>query len=359
MTMMCDTATHDTATHDAGPLALTCIARRDETPGVITFRLRGAAPLDWQAGQALMLKVPLPGGAVWRSFTISGGSDGAAELTIKAQAAGGATRWLHDQLVPGTAIAARPPRGQFTLALWQGGPLAFVSAGTGATPMLAMLRALAETDPGADVAWLHCARSPADVLFAAELAALQARMPGLAVTVSVSRPGPGWFGYRRRLSRRMLATALPDLGRRTVFCCGPQGFMAEARLIHAAEGGARGRFHTESFGGAAAPAPQPAAPGSPPETQPESPEETAFRLTVGPRDLAIRSGESVLQASLRQGVIIPCGCGEGMCGTCMVRLVSGEVRMAAQGGITAEEQAQGYILACSSHALSDLRLALD
>ena len=69
-------------------------------------------------------------------------------------------------------------------------------------------------------------------------------------------------------------------------------------------------------------------------------------------------GAHSLQASLRHGVIIPCGCGEGMCGTCMVKLVSGQVAMAANGGITPEEQAQGYILACSSRALSDIAVAL-
>lgn len=334
--------------NEAGLLALTCLGVRDETPTIRTFRLRGIEPVGYVPGQALVLKVPLPGGPAWRTFTISGGDDGELHLTIKAQGDAGATRWLHDNLRAGTEIQARSPRGHFTLDLRGLDRLAFVSAGSGATPMIAMLRHLARTQPLADVAWFHAARTPDEVLFAAELAQLQARMPNLTVAISARHAAPGWFGYRGRISRRQIATALPDFGRREVFCCGPQGFMAEARLIHAAEGGDRARFHTESFGGA--PVPVAAAP--------DAADAPAFALTVAQRQIGIQPQESVLQASLRQGVIIPCGCGEGMCGTCMVRLVSGQVAMTANGGITAEEQAQGFILACSSRAVSDIEVAL-
>lgn len=334
---------------DTGLLTLTCVGTRDETPTIRTFRLRGDGPVGFVAGQALVLKVPLPTGPAWRTFTISGGQDGELHLTIKAQSEGGATRWLHQNLQEGADIEARSPRGHFTLDLRQHATLAFVSGGSGATPMIAMLRHLAATEPNADVAWFHVARDPAEVLFAMELAALQAQMPNLQVTLCVSRAAPGWFGYRGRVSRGIIATAVPDLGRREVFCCGPQGFMTEVRLIHAAEGGDKTRFHTESFGGAPVAV---AAPDAEPEGGP------AFAMTVAGRDIQIRPEESVLQASLRHGVIIPCGCGEGMCGTCMVKLMSGKVAMSANGGITPEEQGQGYILACSSKAMTDIEVAL-
>lgn len=337
-------------THDTGLLSLTCAALIDEVAGIRTFRLTSDRAVAHLPGQALVLQVPLASGAVWRTFTISGGDDGTLDLTIKAQAPGGATDWLHQNLTPGTRIMARSPRGHFTLAQRGSAPLALISAGSGATPMIAMLRHLALTDPMADVAWFHSARAPDQVLFAAELARLQKIMPNLTVSVSVSQPAPGWFGYRGRISRDLMAAAMPDLGRREVFCCGPQGFMTEARLIHAAEGGARGEFHTESFGGA-----QPVAIDPAPATAPDGP---GFAMQVAGRVLQIRADESVLQASLRHGVIIPCGCGEGMCGTCMVKLVSGQISTAPNGGITPEEQARGYILACSSRALSDLAVEL-
>lgn len=334
----------------AALLSLSCIAVRDETPTVKTFRLRaGGGPVGFVPGQALALRVPLPGSPVWRSFTISGGAGGDLELTIKAQAPGGATRWLHGNLREGRGIQARPPRGAFTLGLRGNDRLAFVSGGSGATPMMAMLRHLAQTDPEADLAWFHAARDPAEVLFARELAEMQGRMPNLAVAVSVSQAAPGWFGYRGRINRARLAAAIPDLGRREVFCCGPQGFMHEVRLIHAAEGGARAQFHTESFGGADL---------APPPMATAAADAPAFGLTVNGRAIGIRPDETLLQASLRQGVVIPCGCGAGMCGTCMVRIVSGRVDSRPNGGLTPEEAAEGYVLACSTRAASDVEIKL-
>lgn len=336
-----------------GLLLLSCVAVHDETPTIKTFRLRAkSGPLSFVPGQALVLKVPAPNGPLWRSFTISGGDDSELHLTIKAQARGGATRWLHDNLRRGDTLEARPPRGNFTLALRRNGKLAFVSGGSGATPMMAMLRHLAATEPKADVAWFHAARDPAEILFASGLTELQRRMPRLSVAITVTQPSPGWFGYHGRIRRALLAAALPDLGRREVFCCGPAGFMQEARLIHAAEGGDKTQFHTESFGADA------------PVIIPPTPERAgtdgpAHRLKVNGRDLQIRPSETVLQASLRQGVVIPCGCGEGMCGTCMVRLVSGDVDARPNGGLTAEEAEQGYILACSSRAVSNVEISLE
>ena len=334
-------------------LTLTCIEVRRETPAVKTFRFRASRPLAFVPGQAMMLGIDAPGGRLWRSFSISGSdAPGEVEMTIKAQAEGGATRWLHDALKPGMALAARPPRGAFTLEPRTGGPLAFVSGGSGATPLLAMLRALSASDPGADVAWVHAAGGTDEILFAGALAGLQARMPHLAVSVAVSRPGPGWYGYRGRIGRRLLSVMVPDLARRDVFCCGPPAFMGEVRLIHAAEGGAPARFHTESFG---AP-PMPVRPAARPDAA--AGPEPGFRLRAAGRDLAIRAGETVLQASLRQGVVIPCGCGEGLCGTCMVKLEAGSVALHHQGGITPEEEAEGYILACSSRPITDLAITI-
>lgn len=339
-------------------LSLSCIAVRDETPSVKTFRLRSdGGPVAFLPGQALTLRVPLPAGPAWRSFTISGGPGGDLELTVKAQAPAGATRWLHDNLVAGSRIEARAPRGGFTLGLRRTDRLAFVSGGSGATPMMAMLRHLAEFEPQIDLAWFHAARDPDEVLFAGELAALQARMPNLGVAISVSRPMPGWFGYRGRISRARLVAAVPDLGRRELFCCGPQGFMREARLIHAAEGGVPDHFHTESFGGMPVAAPPP---GRDSDTRDGDARngDVAFGLTVNGRAIGIRDGETLLQAGLRQGLVIPCGCGEGMCGTCMVRLVSGRVDSRPQGGLTPEEAAEGYVLACSTRAMSDVEIRL-
>ncbi|SEG30535.1 flavin reductase family protein [Bosea lathyri] len=346
-----DTLDMPPTTDEARFLKLTVIAIRRETPDIKTFVFRpeGAMP-DYDAGQSMTLRLTLDGERLFRTFSLASapGSDALA-MTIKAHAEGRATRWLHERLSVGDVIEGRRPRGRFTIAGRQSESIALVSAGSGASPLMAMVRHLADTAPDIDIAWLHAARMPGDVLFPEELAELQRRMPQLKIAMLVSQPSPGWFGFSGRLNRRLVSVAVPDFGRREVFCCGPAGFMEEARLIHAAEGGTRAHFHIEHFGAVA-----PAAPAPIPDDAPA----TGFAITMGEKRFLARADETLLEAATRQTIVIPCGCASGMCGTCRVSLVAGDVAMHHEGGISAEEEAQGFILACSSRPRSDVTIAL-
>lgn len=338
------------AKDEAGFLKLAVVAIRPETHDIKTFVFkpeRGA--LTYEAGQSMTLRLTIDGEPLFRTFSLASAPDGETiAMTIKAHAKGRATRWLHEHLSVGAIIEGRSPRGRFTVAGRQTESIALVSAGSGASPLMAMLRHLAETAPETDIAWLHAARRRADLLFADELAALQRRMPNLRVAMLVSRPEPGWFGFSGRLNRRLVSVALPDFGRREVFCCGPTGFMDEARLIHAAEGGRRELFHVEHFGAVAPTAPLPLLDDAP---------AGGFAIHFDGKSFNARADETLLEAATRQNVVIPCGCASGMCGTCRVSLVAGEVAMRHEGGISGEEEAQGYILACSSRPRSDVTIA--
>lgn len=329
---------------------LRCLSVRDEAPDVKTFIFAtdDGMPIDFVAGQAVTLALQVAEDRLTRTFSISSapGCD-AIELTVKASADGRVTPWMHKAIVPGSRIEASAPHGKFVLGPVPREKIAFVSAGSGATPLMAMLRSLVGSDE--DVTWFHSVRTPDDVLFGPRLAALQRQMPRLSVTVCVSRRAPGWFGYTGRVSRRLLSTAVPDLGRRDVFCCGPAGFMEAVKLIHAAEGGRAERFHTEHF----------RAPVLSASPTPVAAEATGdrFRITVqSGRTFEASMHETILEAAARQTVVIPCGCATGVCGTCRVRKLHGEVIMRQSGGLSPEEEAEDYILACSSRPLSDMTI---
>lgn len=333
-------------------LTLTVVEIRPETHDVKTFVFRpeGDAP-RYAAGQSMTLKLAIDGETLFRTFSLASAPDtsGTIAMTIKAHAKGRATRWLHDELVVGARLEGRPPKGRFTIDSRTTERLALVSAGSGASPLMAMLRHLAATAPEIDLHWLHAARTPRDILFTRELTELQAQMPNLKVAMLASRPEPGWFGFAGRLGRRLVSVALPDYGRREVFCCGPASFMEEARLIHAAEGGARDLFHVEHFGTVTPVTPLPVPAGAP---------AGGYAVRLGDKHFTAQPGETLLQAATRQTIVIPCGCASGMCGTCRVSLVEGSVEMRHEGGISTEEEAQGYILACSSRPRSDVTIAL-
>ncbi len=330
-------------------MLLECIAVRDETPTIKTFVLRPrAAGFTHLPGQAMTLALEIKGEKLYRTFSIASapGSE-TIELTIKRHAESrGGTAWLHDGLAPGMTVAASGPVGRFVLD--GEGPIALVSAGSGASPLMAMLRHLAATAPDTDIAWFHAARDAGEVVFGAELAALQQRLPRLSVSVVLSRPAPGWFGYRGRIGRRLMSVAVPDFGRRRVWCCGPDSFMQAARLIHAAEGGRAANFHIEHF----------AAPPAAPTVAVDRPDSPAATVTLGDRSFPVAADETILEAATRRQIVIPCGCASGICGTCRVKKVAGEVAMQHNGGLSAEDEADGYILACSSRPRTDVTIAL-
>lgn len=339
---------------------LECIGVRDEAPGVKTFRLRDPHPdgaRRFAPGQAMLLTLDIDGVRFDRTFSIASTPLEAdvLELTIKAQSGGVVTRWLHESFAPGMCVYTRYPLGQFTLDASSDAPLALVSAGSGASPLMSMLRTLARRSPHADIAWLHCARRVEDILFAGELSALQARMPSLKVHVWLSAPAPGWFGLRGRMSRGAVWAMAPDFGRRIVYCCGPAGFMQNVRQIHAAEGARRAAFHIEHFGPVIEPMKSEAAATGAPSSSDQR--DTLLNATLNGRRFDVRAGETLLVAATRQQVVIPCGCASGLCGTCKVRNVSGQVAMKHAGGLSAAEEAQGWILACSSRPLTDVEIA--
>lgn len=327
-----------------------CTAVRDETPTIKTFMLRPReAGFVHLPGQAITLALDVEGETLYRTFSIASAPGGdVIELTIKRHPAGRGTLWLHQGLMPGMTVSATGPVGRFVLD--GDGPVAFVSAGSGASPLMAMLRHLVATAPETDIAWFHAARDASELVFGPELAELQRKLPRLSVSATLSQPAPGWFGYRGRLGRRLMSVAVPDYGRRRVYCCGPDSFMRTARLIHAAEGGLAADFHIEHF--AAPPSDRIIAVAA------ASPDEPATVVTLGERSFPVAAGQSILEAATRRQIVIPCGCAAGICGTCRVRKLSGEVDMRHNGGLSAEDEAAGYILACSSRPRTDVTVAL-
>jgi len=326
---------------------LLCTQVRPEASAVMTFTFADVSGADFifRAGQFVTLKLPLESGPVWRSFTIasSPARGGQIGLTVKAQAAGQATRWMHERLRPGMTLDADGPHGRFHPAERPERPLVLASAGSGATPMAAMLRWLDDAGIGVPVHYIHCGHTSADLLFREEIEAIAGRraafrLDWLATSVS-GRPDAA--GMR---------ALVPSLAEADVFCCGPSGFMAVMREAHALAGGECGAWHEESFHpeaaeGAAVTATTTAAAG-----------ETGFAVRFLPQgiDILALPGETILDAGLRCGLPLASSCRQGVCGTCRLRKLSGEVEMHQDGGLFDDEVEAGEILACCSRPLTAL-----
>ncbi|WP_325175704.1 hybrid-cluster NAD(P)-dependent oxidoreductase [Cereibacter sphaeroides] len=320
----------------------------------IAFRAPSGAWFDYQPGQFLTLELPVPGGPVQRTYTISSSPSRPLSLsiTVKAQPGSVGGRWMLDHLVPGMRLRAHGPAGQFTSLRHPARKHLFISAGSGITPMMSMTTWAWDSGEMPDIVFVHAARRPSDIIFRQRLEQFASRVPGLQLrfTVEEVESFEVWPGYRGRLSQIMLGLMAPDYLDREVFCCGPEPFMRSVREMLASLGFDMTRYHEESFAA-------PALEEVPVEMAPPAAVSEVSFAGSG-LSVACDGTETVLAVARRAGLNIPSGCNFGLCGTCKVQKVSGEVAMVHNGGISDDEIAAGLILACCSRPQGSVTIDL-
>jgi ferredoxin-NADP reductase len=297
-----------------------------------------------------------------RSYSLSG-PPGARDyrISVKREPRGAGSQFLHTRVRAGDLLEAAAPRGTFTLRPGQA-PVLLISAGVGATPVLAMLHALAAARSTRDTWWLHGARRRADEPFAAESRALLAALPSAHRHICYSSPGPGDIEGRDyhtagRLSGPVLAALdLPRDG--DAYLCGPPAFMADISAALAAAGIQAARIHTEVFGAGSAQtpgiAPVPARRPHPPAGQSGSGPLVAFARS----DLSARwdpGYASLLELAEACDVPVRWSCRTGVCHTCETAVMSGTVRYAPA---PVDDPADGNALICCAQPSDDLVLDL-
>ncbi|MEO3997789.1 hybrid-cluster NAD(P)-dependent oxidoreductase [Mesorhizobium sp. CAU 1732] len=342
---------------------LECIGVVEEAPDVRTFTFRSDNQtwFRYMPGQFITLEIPLGDEPLMRTYTLSTSPSRpfSIAVTVKAQAGSIGTRWMFDNLKPGEHIKAYGPAGTFSLHQHPAAKYLFVSAGSGITPMMSMLRWLNDCTPWTDVSFVNCARRPEEIIFRKELELLGSRMPGLSLGFLIEERSSreGWFGHIGRIDAVRLPLLAPDFREREIFCCGPEPFMRAVREMLSASGFDMAHYHQESF---AAPhieeitASLEAAAESDQAAVLEAANPIRFAFSDVEADCI--AGQTVLQTARASGVRIPAACEFGLCGTCKVKKVSGEVEMSHNGGILDHEIDDGFILACCSKPLSAIEI---
>lgn len=342
---------------------LTCVEITPVTHDVtsFTFALPDGAGLIFAPGQYLTISVEVGGVEVERCYTISSSAAQPERPTITVKRSGPVSTWLHEHLRVGTTVSAAGPYGLFSTATHPAQKHLFLSAGSGITPLMSMARsvrddALAGLGGPVDIVFVHCARTPADIIFREELEDLSAS-GAAAVTILCQEDSPRetWAGPRGRLTLPALLTAAPDLLDREIFTCGPPAFMTAVREHLELIAADPARCHQESFLLNAG-APQPAA--EPPTGSDDGRAVATHQVTFrqSGRVITCPSTRPVLLAAADAGLTMPSSCGEGVCGTCKSTLLSGQVDMQHAGGIRQREIDDGQFLPCCSTPLSDLEI---
>jgi ferredoxin-NADP reductase/Fe-S-cluster-containing hydrogenase component 2 len=307
-------------------------------------------PFDYVPGQFLTLRLTVGGVPIRRSYTIASSPTwrDRVEITVKREPQGVVSRFLHDEVSVGDDVEIEAPNGAFVFDGSQAEQLALIAAGVGITPMMSIARYLTETGWPGTIAVVLGFRAPRDFIFRDELEQLAARNPHLTVTVTMSQPEGGvWFGRRGRIDAALLAT-IEDLARRTVHICGPPAMMEAVKTAVRALGVEEPRIKTEAFGTVTR---DPSA-----KRTPSSDITGTVMFQASDTTVQASAGATVLDVADAAGIFIDSACRSGTCGSCRVKLLSGDVRMAVDDALTTQDKQDGYILACQATVRGAVRV---
>jgi ferredoxin-NADP reductase/MOSC domain-containing protein YiiM len=360
----------EAAAHPAAPgfrrLSVTAIDR--ESADVLSLTMQSPDGQSLQKalpGQYVVLHLqPATGGQpLFRSYSPSGPpSTERYRISVKIEPNGAAGTWLREHIRVGDTLEVSSPRGSFILESGER-PVVLLSAGIGATPVLAMLYALAAARSTRQVLWLHAARDREHHPFVAEVRRLMLALPHGRSYICYSRPGSldklgEDFDCTGHFSRSVFDEAgVPQEA--DVYLCGPTRFMADMKASLAAFGVAPERIHIEIFNGS-----EPMTPGvvGAATRVPHLPEGDA---NTGPLVSFARSGlaahwkasayQSILELAEACDVPVRWSCRTGVCHSCESGLVSGAV---VYGPEPLDKPAEGNVLVCCSQPVRDVVIDL-
>jgi ferredoxin-NADP reductase/MOSC domain-containing protein YiiM len=346
-------------------LTVTAITRESEA--VISIRLEDPQgnPLPAaRPGQFLTLRLQphKKQRAVLRNYSLSGPPEaGYYRITVKRERRGAASVYLHTRLRVGDQLDIAAPRGTFILDQTPH-PVLLISAGIGATPVLAMLQALAETHSDREIWWLHGARNSREHSFADETRTLLSSLSNARIDVYYSDPAPHDlqgrdFDRKGRLTPSQLAELQPPLDAEA-YLCGPAAFMDDISAGLAALGISASHIHTEPFGPAPSQTPGIAAtPARPPHLPPGQPGPGPM-IEFARSDLTIPWSSdygSLLELAEACDVPVRWSCRTGVCQTCETTIIAGDVDYNPD---PVESPPDGSVLLCCSQPREDIVLDL-
>jgi ferredoxin-NADP reductase len=344
-------------------LAVTEIEHESADVISITMRSTDGKPLPQALpGQYVVLRLQPAAGArpLFRSYSLSGPlSTERYRISVKLEPHGVGGTYLHEHVRVGDSLDVSAPRGTFTLQSGER-PVVLLSAGIGATPVLAMLYALATARSARQVMWLHAARDGEHHPFASEVRCLMRTLANARSFVCYSRPGsrdkPGdQFDAAGHLSRSIFdELGLPADA--DVYLCGPTRFMADMKQALASM--APERIHVELFNGSESMTPGVVGAAA------RAPHPLEGDADTGPLVSFARSGiavhwkpefQSILELAEACDVPVRWSCRTGVCHSCECGLVSGEV---AYDPEPLDAPADGNVLVCCSRPRRDVVIDL-
>ncbi|WFU36309.1 MOSC and FAD-binding oxidoreductase domain-containing protein [Bradyrhizobium brasilense] len=348
------------------PLAVAAIDQECADVLSISMRDRDGQPLKAALpGQYVVLRLrPSDSGPpLFRSYSLSGPlSTEHYRIGVKIEPNGAGGNYLREHVRVDDVLDVSSPRGSFILQSGER-PVVLLSAGIGATPVLAMLYALAAARSTREVLWLHTARDRQHHPFAAEVRRLMPALTHGRSYVCYSRPGSQDkmgqdFDATGHLSRSVFnEVGIPQDA--DVYLCGPTRFMADMKEALAALDVAPDRIHVEIFNGSESMTPGVVGAATRAPHLPRADASTGPLVSFARSGIAVHwkasAYQSILELAEACDVPVRWSCRTGVCHNCESGLVSGEV---AYGPQPLEKPADGNLLVCCSQPVRDVVIDL-
>ncbi len=342
----------------ANMMPVQVLRREIIAPEVVTLYLvlphTEQAPAPYLPGQFVTLALPTPRNTIYRSYSLCGDGrpDQPWEITIKRLHMGTVSSYLYDKVTEGMLLYASLPRGTFTLPPnpQPETPLVFVAVGSGITPIMGMLSALALLPPERrPQAQLHyAAKSLAEMIYRRELQGLDTREHWLHRWYYLSSDG------NRLTPEAVLRRARHLALEAHWYMCGPDGLKRDLQGLLEEWNVPDEQIHAEVFTPAAPPAHAPERAGQARGSRGGG--VARLRVEATGATLDVRANETLLAALERQGYRPEFSCRAGACGACKLRVLSGQVEPVGEA-LSAAERRAGYVLSCIAIPQGDVTIA--
>jgi ring-1,2-phenylacetyl-CoA epoxidase subunit PaaE len=320
-----------------------------------------STPIQYKSGQFLTLIAPIQGKEVRRAYSLctSPFVDKDLAVTVKRVEQGLMSNWLPDTLKSGDTLRVMEPMGQFTTdyAKDKKRHIIMFAGGSGITPIMSIIKSMLTQEPESIVSLIYCNRDIDSIIFKQELDKWETKYEGRLHVIHVLDNAPmNWQGYSGLLNHDMLTKLferIPDWGtaKSTYLMCGPEGMMKNVESLLALRNIPKETIFKESFvqGTIDKDAKK--------EAAPSGAEAKAREVTIRYDDqeykIMVEPHMTILQTALDQGIDLPYSCQSGLCTACRGKALSGKVKLDEEEGLSQSERAEGYVLTCVGHPLTD------
>lgn len=327
----------------------------------IVFEHPSSGKIDYKPGQFLTLITKVNDKEVRRAYSLctSPYVDQDLAVTVKRVDNGLMSNWLPDNLRPGTTVKVMEPMGQFTTdySATNKRHIVLFAGGSGITPMMSIIKSILSQERNSICSLIYCNRDIDSIIFKKDLEKLEITDEGRLHVIHVLDNAPmNWQGYSGLLNREMLVKLferIPNWGadKTTYLMCGPEGMMKNVESLLNEQGISKEKIFKESF-----------VQGTINKEEKKEPEGTTGALQS--REVTIRydgqeykvivpPNKAILETALDQGIDLPYSCQSGLCTACRGKALSGKVKLDEEEGLSQSERAEGYVLTCVGHPLTD------